>query len=244
MASAGEKYQTQSDLMKVISDLTSRIEKLERSAPKNQVVFFNSDGDVLMRAGADPETDERGFRVGRSSGNGLALQVSSPEGAATDQSIKIYDHDGQVILRDSETYGHGVSRPGVQANITHITLPLPAQTTTVYQTQAEAHFRKFNPSVEITYNIFSSDGATGVSLRFVDVISGTQLTTRYGIANFEIAHNPAPAVLAKATTPPLVLPQGIFPIGGEVQLAIQAYRFSGVGTFVVQVLAVRGADEN
>lgn len=245
MASAGEKYETQADLLKVIANLTSRVEKLERSSPKNQVVFFNSDGDILMRAGTDPEKDERVFTVGRSSGNGVALEVSTPSGPSENQSLKIYDHDGQVVHRDSETYGHGLSRPGVSANINHTTLALPAQTNTVYQTQAEAHFRKVNPSIEVVYNIFSSDGATPVSLRFIELNTGTQLTTQFGIANYEIFWNPAPAVLAKSTTPPLVLPAGLFPVGGEVHLAVQAYRvFPGVGTFVVQVLAVRGADES
>src|SRR5690242_17090746 len=119
MASAGEKYPTQSDLLRVIADLTSRVEKLERATPKDQVVFYDSAGTTLLRAGKDPDTEERVFRVGRSNGTGAALEISSFEDPdSTDQSVKIYDHDGQVVLRDSETYGHGLSRPGLQANIT------------------------------------------------------------------------------------------------------------------------------
>jgi len=236
-----EKYTTQPDMAQRLSALESRIEKLERGSPKNQVVFFNSQGDVLMRAGTDPETDERGFTIGREDG-GTALQVSSP-GSGAPQSVKIYDHQGQVIVRDSETYQSGLSRPSISHNITHVTLALPAQTTTVYAAQAEVNFLKSNPSVEVVYNVFSSDGATGVSLRFKELATGTQLRPRYEVSNYEIAHNPAPAVLLRNVTPPLELPANVFNVGAPIQLVVEAYRFSGVGTFVVQVLAVRGSDE-
>lgn len=236
-----EKYTTQPDLAQRLSDLTSRIEKLERGSAKNQVVFFNSAGGVLMRAGTDPSTDERGFTVGRDTGN-KALEVSSPQ-VGSPQSVKLYDHQGQVLIRDSETYQSGLSRPSISHNVTPVTLALPAQTTTVYQAQAEINFLKSNPSVEVLYNVFSSDGATGVSLRFKELATNTQLRPRYEIANYEIAHNPAPAVLFRAITPPLELPANVFNVGAPIQLVVEAYRFSGVGTFVVQVLAVRGADE-
>ena len=44
MASAGEKYPTNSDMARTIADLTARLEKLERADPKNQVVFYDSQG--------------------------------------------------------------------------------------------------------------------------------------------------------------------------------------------------------
>lgn len=236
-----EKYSTQPDMAQRLSQMESRIEKLERGSPKNQVVFFNSAGDVLMRAGTNPDTEERGFTVGRDTG-GAALEVTSP-GSGAPQSVKIYDHQGQVIVRDSETYQSGLSRPSISHNVTHVTIALPAQTTTSYQTQAEINFLKTNPSVEVVYNVFSSDGATGVSLRFRELVTNTQLRPRYGIANYEIAHNPAPAVLLRNVTPPLELPANVFNVGAPIQFVVEAYRFSGVGTFVVQVLAVRGSDE-
>ena len=242
MASAGEKYSTQPDVARMISDLTSRIEKLERASPKNQVVFHDTDGTVLMRAGTDPVTEERGFTVGRGDGN-TALEVSAPT-AGTAQTIKLYDHKGEAIVRDSETYGSGLSRPSLSHHIINSTVALPAQTNTLpYATQAEAYFRKSNPSIEILYDIFSSDGATGVSLKFMELDSGTQLRPRNGIQNYEIAHNPAPAVKARFFTPALDLEAGKFGIGDQIHLGVQAYRFSGVGTYVVQVLAIRGADE-
>jgi hypothetical protein len=237
-----EKYTTQPDLANRLSELQSRIEKLERGSAKSQVVFYSSSSnDVVMRAGTDPETGERGFTVGRDTG-GAALEVNSSE-TGKPQSVKIYDHQGQVIVRDSETYQSGLSRPSLSHNVTHVTLALPAQTTTVYAAQAEINFLKSNPSVEVVYNVFSSDGATGVSLRFRELATGTQLRPRYGIANYEIAHNPAPAVLLRNVTPPLELPANIFNVGAPIQMVVEAYRFSGVGTFVVQVLAVRGSDE-
>jgi hypothetical protein len=237
-----EPYPTQANLSNRLAALEERIQKLERSTPKTLTTFYNSgSNEVLMRAGTDPETEDRIFAVGRDDG-GTALEVKTPDGGDT-QSVRIYDRYGQVIVSDSQTYSQGLRRPSISHNVTHMTLALPAQTTTIYQTQAEALFRKSNPSVEVIYNIFSSDGATGVSLRFKEGDSNIQLRPRDGIQNYEIAHNPAPAVIARGITPPLELPSSQFAVGDQIRLIVEAYRFSGVGTFVVQVLAVRGSDE-
>jgi len=238
---ASEPYPTQANLANRLARMEERLDKLERGAPKTLTTFYNSAGDVLMRSGTDPDTDDRIFAIGRDNG-GTALEVKTPDGGET-QSIKLYDRYGQVIVSDSETYSQGLRRPSISHNITHMTLALPAQTTTVYQTQAEALFRKSNPSVEVIYNVFSSDGATGVSLRFKEGDTNTQLRPRNGIQNYEIAHNPAPAVLIRNITPPLELPSSQFAVGDQIRLIVEAYRFSGVGTFVVQVLAIRGSDE-
>lgn len=236
-----DKYPSQPDMARTIKELTSRVEKLERGANPNATVFYNSQGDVLLRAGKDPDTGDRGFTVGRETGSS-ALEIGAT-GPAVNQTIRMYDHAGQLILSDSETYGTGLRRPSISHNVTQVTIAPPAQTTTIYQTQGEAYFRKTNPSIEIVYNVFSSDGATGVSLRFKEGDTNTQLRPRYGISNYEIAHNPAPAGFIRVVTPALELPANIFNMGDQIRLIVEAYRFSGVGTFVVQVLAIRGSDE-
>ena len=242
---ADEKYPLVPDLTKTVAALTARIEKLERGGNPNTTVFYNSSGDVLLRAGTDPNSGNKVFSVGRDNDGKAALAVSPAE-VGSGQSIKIYDRSGQVIVGDSQTYQSGLRRPSISHSIIHNTQTWPAQTSTSYATQAEAYFRKSNPTIEVIYNYFSSDGATGVSVRFVEIETGTHLAPRYDQSgNYEIFHNPAPAVLTRNQTAPLELANGLFNVGDPIHLAVQAYRpvGFGTGTFVVQVVAIRGADD-
>ena len=235
-----EPYPTQANLANRLAALESRIEKLERGAPKNQVVFYNSGGDVLMRAGTDPDTEERGFSIGQDSG-GKALEVNSPGGGAP-QSVKMYDRRGNVIVGDSETYEDGLRRPSISHNVRKIGSTAPAQTTTVYTTVGEAYFRKSNPSIEVVLNYFSSDGATSIRLRFREITTFLNLGTQAGGP-----YNPTilcPAVSTELVTPPLVLPSSQFPIGGAIHVIVEAEKtVASASTFTVDVLAIRGSDE-
>jgi hypothetical protein len=87
---------------------------------------------------------------------------------------------------------------------------------------------------------FSSDGATGLQLRFRDANTNAQFGTASG-GVYNPSFNPAPAAAAFLRTPPLELGES-FPVGGEVHLIVEAQKISGTGTISIQTLAVRGAD--
>jgi hypothetical protein len=228
--------------MQRLSDLTSRVEKLERG-PTNatQTVFHNSQGDVLMRAGTDPDSGEKGFTVGRTDGKPV-IEVKAAPGQDT-QNIKLYDRAGNMILGDSETFESGLRRPSISAMVNNVGLVPPAQTTFIYTTVADAYFRKSNPAIEVVLNYWSSDGATAIQLRFRELDTFTVLG---GLnAPYEPIFNPAPigANAARLVTPPLVLPDSRFPIGEQIHLIVEAQKISGAGTFTVHTLAVRGSDD-
>lgn len=230
-----EKYPTQASLVQQINDLTARIEKLERSNNPTQVVFHDSSGTVLMRAGTDPNTGQRGFQVGRNDG----VNAISVNGTAT-QNVAIRDKSGQLVFGDSEVYDSGIQRPSISHNVVVTGTTLPANTNTIYNTVGECHFRKSNPAIEILLYYFSSDGATGIQLRFRDANTNAQFNTASG-GVYNPTFNPAPAIATYLRTPPLELGEA-FPVGGEIHLIIEAQRISGTGTYTVQSLAVRGAD--
>ena len=233
-----EKYPTSSgDLMAKLAELEARVQKLERG-PSNptQTVFHNSAGDVLMRAGADPETGEKGFTVGRDDGK-TALMVSG-------ETTKVFDRTGQVIVSDAPGFESGLGRPSISAMVNKVGALASAQTSLIYVTVAEAFFRRSNPAIEVVLQHFTSDGATGIQLRFRDGDTFTQLGPVAGGALYEPSFSPSPAAPVRFRTPPLLLPPGTFPVGGEVRLIVEAQKISGAGpaTFTVDVLAVRGAD--
>lgn len=228
-----EKYPTGADAMKYIAALESRIEKLERGSNPTVVAFHDNVGTVLMRAGTDPATLQKGFTVGRSNGKD-AIAVSA------DDHIAVYDKSGQLVLGDSNTYDSGIMRPSISANVVVTGMSLPTNTSAIYITVGEAHFRKSNPAIEVLLYYFSSDGATGIQLRFRDAITNAQFNTPGG-GIYNPTFNPAPVGAAFLRTPPLELGEG-FPVGGEVHLIVEAQKVSGAGTFTVQTVAVRGAD--
>lgn len=230
-----EKYPTQANLLKMVNDLTARIEKLERGDKPTLVTFHDSHGTVLMRAGTDPNTDMRGFSVGRNDGV-PAIEVNG----VTTQNVGVYDKSGQLILGDSLTYDSGIQRPSISHNVLNTGMSIPAVTSLIYVTVAESHFRKSNPAIEILLYYFSSDGATALQLRFRDANTNTQFNTSSG-GIYNPTFSPAPAAAAFLRTPPLELGEN-FPVGGEIHLIIEAQKVSGAGTISVQGIAVRGAD--
>lgn len=236
-----EPYPTQANLANRLAALEERINKLERGAPKTLTTFYSSQGEVLMRSGTDPETDDRVFAVGRDNGQ-TALEVKTPAGAQT-QSIKLYDRMGNVIVGDSETYPDGLRRPSISHNVVKIGSVAPSQTTLIYTTVGEAYFRKTNPAIEVVLNYWSSDGATGIQLRFREIDTFTQLGTL--TSSYEPIFNPAPVggSAVRLVTPPLVLPSSRFLVGDQVHLIVEAQKISGTGNFTVDVLAVRGSDD-
>jgi hypothetical protein len=124
--------------------------------------------------------------------------------------------------------------------VTNAGLPILAVTSLIYVTVSEAHFRKSNPAIEVLLYYFSSDGATGLQLRFRDANTNTQFNTPAG-GVYNPTFNPAPAGAAFLRTPPLELGEN-FPVGGEIHLIVEAQKVSGAGTISVQTVAVRGAD--
>lgn len=230
-----EKYPTQASLIQTVNDLIARIEKLERGSNPTLVTFHDSHGTVLMRAGTDPKTDLRGFNVNRNNGV-AAIEVNG----TTDQNVGIYDKSGQLVLGDSSTYDSGIMRPSISHNAVTTGMTLPANTSSIYITVGECHFRKSNPAIEVILYYFSSDGATGIQLRFRDANTNAQFNTAAG-GVYNPTFNPAPAGAQLLRTPPLELGEG-FPVGGEIHLIVEAQKVSGAGTFTVQTVAVRGAD--
>lgn len=231
-----EKYPSQADLTQRLSAMESRLQKLERGSPGTLTTFYNSQGDVLLRAGKDPVTGDKLFEVNRD-GGAPAIAVTSNGNAQ--QSVQLYDHGGSLIVGDSVNYTDGLRRPSISHNVMVIGDTPPAQTSNIFITVAEAHFRKTNPTLEVLLYYYSSDGATGVQLRFRDITTNTVLADSSGF--YQPNFNPAPIVQARLLTPALILGSQ-FPVGGEIDLIVEAQRTSGTGTFTVHVLSVRGGD--
>ncbi len=236
-----EPYPTQANLANRLAALEERINKLERGAPKTLTTFYNSQGDVLMRSGIDPETESRVFSVGRDTGQ-AAIEVRAPSDEAT-QNVKVFDRRGNVIMGDSETFDAGLRRPSISHNVIRIGSTPPAQTTFVYTTVGEAYFRKSNPSIEVILDYWSSDGATNIDLRFREIDTFTVL------GSLSAPYNPtllAPIPRTRLVTPSLVIPESRFPVGGQVHLIVEAQKSVGApggSTFTVDVLAIRGSDD-